>query len=247
MLLCGSGQIMGMAMSDMRAERMAAGVSFLFDPGERPDGAAWRRAIEGCQARVRTGHEDAAAGLAEMVLDGLSFDVAGLAPASAWKEGALEAVRLYPGAHLSGGLRLAPVVRALATLAAELAVALPVRQVLWHPADVKREPRRFSHAVLAWLAGGVFPARELSVLTLLSDGSVTSRGLAHFTGQELRLQGGASRGDAALRLAERTIDHLVRHGPVTTIQDVTIDRETLWLEPAQRGEQVWVWRKEAVV
>jgi len=108
MLLCGSGQIMGMAMSDMRAERMAAGVSFLFDPGERPDGTAWRRAIEGCQARVRIGHEDAAAGVAEIVLDGLSFDMAGLAPASAWKEGALEAVRLYPGGAPIGRVAAGP-------------------------------------------------------------------------------------------------------------------------------------------
>lgn len=237
---------MGTMMSDTLVERMAAGVSFLFDPSQRPDGAAWRRAIESCPARVRVGHEEPAAGAVEVLLDGLTFDVAGLAPATAVNESTFEAVRLYPGRHLSGGLRLAPVIRALVTLAAEIAVVLPVREVIWHPADVRREPREFSHASLAWLAGGVFPARELSALIPLDDGSVTSRGLTHFTGQELRLQGTPGDRELALRLAERVVDHLVRHGPVTAVQDVTIEGEALWLEPAQRGGQVWAWRKDAI-
>lgn len=246
-------------MSDSEAVRAAAGVSFLFAPDERPDGAAWCEALDACQARVRMVREDSSDGSAELVLNGLTFDVVGLLPAAAASaltaieahdlaaEGAageLEAVRMFPGHHLSGGLSMLPVVRALTALAAEMAVKLPVRAVVWHPSHVLVEPQAFAHATLAWLSGGAFPAQALTSLTKHADGSVVSRGLGHFTGQEATL--GAKPGETdeqAMRLAACVIDYLVLHGPMNEITETALDGEALCFEPARRGDHVWVWRK----
>jgi hypothetical protein len=246
-------------MSDNEAEQAAAGVSFLFAPGQRPDGAAWRQALDVCQARVRLVREDTIQEAAELVLNGLSFDVVGLAPAPAAGAPAileadglagdvaasqLEAVRIQPGHHLSGGSGMLPVVRSLAALAAEMATKLPVRAVFWHPARSLVEPHAFAQATLAWLGGGAFPTPALTPLTVLADGSVASRGLAHFIGQEttLRSRPGETN-DQAARLAAEVVDYLVLHGPMTEITEVPIAGEMLCFEPCKRGDQVWVWRK----
>lgn len=249
----------GMGMSDSEADRAAAGVAFLFAPGKRPDGAAWRGALDACQARVQIVREAQGDGCAELVLNGLAFDVDGLAPGAAGPAPAAlegygvvgkvmadgrEAVRLYPGHHLSGGLGMLPVVRALAALAAEIAVKLPMEAVVWCPSKTAVEPQVFAHSTLAWLGGGAFPTHVLTALTVLGDGSVVSRGLAHFIGQEatLRPRPGET-GEQALRLAAQVIDHLVLHGPVREITEMAVAGEALCFEPAQRGGQVWVWRK----
>lgn len=242
-------------MDESEAQRAEAGVSFLFGAGERPDGAAWRRALDSCQARVAVVGEDAANGSAELVLNGLTFDVTGLALAAAagapaateahgLSTGGLEAVRIYPGHHLSGGLSMLPVVRALTALAAEMAVKLPVRGVFWHPAGVLVGAQAFAQSTLAWLGGGAFPAQALTALTMLADGSVASRGLAHFIGQEATLRSRPDETDEqALRLASRAVDYLVQHGPMKEITETTVAGQTLCFEPAKRGDQVCIWRK----
>ncbi|MFD2136398.1 hypothetical protein ACFSLT_16960 [Novosphingobium resinovorum] len=98
-------------------------------------------------------------------------------------------------------------------LAANLALELPVRAVGWAPAQTWMEPRYFCRSVLNWLGGGAFPALGLTALLQAEDGSLASRGLAHFTGQEVQLEG--RRGEAAadtVKLAVRVIDQLVRRG-----------------------------------
>jgi hypothetical protein len=251
-------QARGVGMSDSVTARAAAGVSFLFHAGERPDAAEWRHALGASQTRARMVREDGASGSAELVLDGLTFDVDGLPPAAGVLLGALqsvdadgepivqdfEAVQVYPGHHLSGGLGMAPVVRALVALAAGIAVRLPVSAIYWHPAEALVKPQAFAHAAWAWLAGGTFPARVLTALTVLQDGSVASRGLAHFTGQEIMLkprQGESA--EQALRIAEQVVAYLVAHGRVAAISDVIVGGELVCIEPAQRGAEVWVWRK----
>jgi hypothetical protein len=248
-------------MNSTSVERVGAGLSLLFAPGERPEAAGLQKALAACQAQGQITRSDAERGAVEIVANGLTFECDGLAPAepcdlprtSAASDGAdrlnprWQAVRLYPGAHLSGGLRLAPVTRALLALGAELAVRLPARAVLWHPADTAVEPDAFSRMALAWLSGGGFPAPGLATLTPLSDGSVVSRGLAHFVGQEITLRPRSGETAAqTLQLASRTVDRLVRHGRVEAITEFTVDGEVLCVEPAQRGDQLWVWRPDPV-
>jgi len=130
-------------------------------------------------------------------------------------------------------------------LAAEIAVKLPARGVIWHPAATLIAPQEFAHGALAWLAGAAFPAGGLVALTASSDGSVASRGLAHFTGQELLLRNKPSESrKVALRLASQLVDRLVAHGEVTGIAEWEIAGEALCLEPARRADQLWIWRKD---
>lgn len=240
-------------MNESNGKQIAAGLSLLFAPHARPDGAAMRAALERCQAAAQVTHEDA--GELEIVASGLSFVCDGLAPAPAIPGGApassyhfaaapdcatLHAVRLYPGAHLSGGLTLEPVTRALLALAAELAAVMPVEAVHWHAADTSIEPAAFSRSVLAWLAGGAFPALGLTALSTLSDGSVVSQGLAHFVGQELSLRA-PGREDDAVRLAAGVIDKLVRSGPLASFTTWTVHGVELCAEPARQARQVLVW------
>ncbi|WP_260923592.1 hypothetical protein [Novosphingobium sp. 9] len=66
---------------------------------------------------------------------------------------------------------------------------LPVVAVGWGPAETLMDPSYFARIVMNWLGGGAFPVLGLTAIAVASDGSVASRGLAHFTGQELQLQG----------------------------------------------------------
>jgi hypothetical protein len=239
-------------MDDTSAQRIGAGLSLLFAAGERSDGAALARALAQCQAQGEIVQEEA--GSAQIVAGGLTFEVDGLAPAapigaavpddrygftSEAEFAGLVAVRLFPGAHLSGGVALEPVYRAMLAMGAELAVCLPVGAVHWHPAATVIAPEVFSRRVLAWLAGGTFPAQGLTALTTLSDGSVVSRGLAHFIGQEVTVRA-PSEGDA-LVLAGQVVDHLVRSGPLRGFAELTFGGELFCAEAAPQARRVLVW------
>jgi hypothetical protein len=238
--------------------RYDAGLSLLFAPGARPGGDALRRALDACQVAVQVAEEAPAAGLVELLVNGLGFDAVGICPgapsspplprdsfafSTSLKFEELEAISIFPGPHLDGGAALPPVTRSLLALAAELAVLLPVRAVSWHPARTAMEPAYFSRSVLAWLAGGAFPVLGLGALAVGSDGSVASRGLAHFVGQEVLLRPipGKEPQDMA-KLAIRVVDRIAREGPLRMAGELTCAGETLCAEPVERGKLVWVWR-----
>lgn len=247
-------------MDSTSAQRIGAGLSFAFAPGERPDAATLRDVLAACQASAELVRADEQVGTAEIVASGLVFEVDGLAPASALPETVaedrygfgdhaahaqsawLEAVRFYPGHHLSGGVGLAPVIRTLLALAAELAGSMPVRAIHWHPAGTAIDPSDFSRTTLAWLAGGAFPAIGLTALSSLADGSVVSRGLAHFVGQELTLRGVAGRDpEASIRLAAQVVDHIIRVGPLTAFTQWRIQDTVFSAEPAREAKRILVW------
>ena len=122
-----------------------------------------------------------------MLVNGLTFDLHGLAPGPAadppprrhefglpadFYEGPLEAVTLQPGPHLAEGARMAPVVRALAGLAAQLSALPGVRAVAWQPALTWCAPQPFRDSVTRWLEGGVFPGLSLAALVAMADGGM---------------------------------------------------------------------------
>lgn len=244
-------------MVSTSAQRVCAGVSLLFAPGERPGLDALRAALDSCQTQAEIIHADEDRGTADVIVSGLVFEVDGLAPAavqgadptggdhgfsdSSLSEGQ-HAVRLFPGHALSGGLSLAAVSRALLALAAELAVSLPVHAVRWHPADTVIDAHAFSRSVLAWLAGGAFPAPGLVALTRLADGSVVSRGLAHFVGQEMTLRGDTD--EHGLKLAARVVDQIVRTGPLLSFTQWRLLDTLVNAEPARQAKQILVWKAE---
>jgi len=240
------------------------GLCLFFDHGTRPDADIVARLVAasadaGLPASVS--HRPAPeAGWLELLASGLTFDLIGLDPGAPGRmtqvqqhfgfgeddvPGEGEAVELVPSGHIVSGAGLQPVLRTMMGLAANLALELPVRAVGWAPAQTWMEPRYFCRSVLNWLGGGAFPALGLTALLQAEDGSLASRGLAHFTGQEVQLEG--RRGEAAadtVKLAVRVIDQLVRRGRIVEPLRIDAGGQALLLEPSQVGKLLLVWRED---
>jgi hypothetical protein len=195
----------------------------------------------------------------ELLVNGLTFDLTGLAPGSGaaapprrhefrlpadFYEGPLEAVTLQPGPHLVEGATMLPVVRSLAALAARLSALPGVHAVAWHPARSWCAPGHFRDSVTRWLDGGVFPGLGLAALMPTADGAMQSEGLALFTGQELRLEPGvAADPAAAAKLGLRLMHWLVEHGRLAGPETLSgSDGEPFRVDPSPDGRIVRVWR-----
>ncbi|PEQ11081.1 hypothetical protein B2G71_18760 [Novosphingobium sp. PC22D] len=241
-----------------------AALSLYFGSGDRPDADQLARALgaggsEGHRARV-IHRSEAEPGRAEILAQGLTFDLGGLVPAEpaetesdppvhryGFAEGPdlseLGALEIRPGPHLAGAAGMPPVVRTMALVAAILCDNLPVRAVGWRSARTLMEPRYFSRVVRNWIAGGPFPALGLTALSVSDDGTVRSSGLAHFLGQEIQLQ--AKDGEPiaeTMKIAIRVIDLLMRRGPVEQAGEIELPDEILTVEPSRFGKLVLVWR-----
>ena len=194
----------------------------------------------------------------EMLADGVTFDLLGLAPGPATERPScaysyaleeaatpgVEALTLRPGPHLVGGETMLPVVRSLARLAASLAQCDGVVAVAWHPARSWCGPRPFRDGVLRWTEGGTFSEARLAVLSASADGGLQCEGLALFTGQELRIEpelitdpaGGEALGAGLL-------NYLVECGRIDRARRaVGANRLPLRLEPSANGRFVRAWR-----
>ncbi|TCM40796.1 hypothetical protein EDF59_104277 [Novosphingobium sp. ST904] len=238
------------------------GVSLLFPAGLRPSADRIADLLEtaesgGVAARVsfRPPPDE---GWLELLSSGLTFDLLGLSPAGAaaaveaphsygfddiQAPCALEAVDLVPGGHIAGGAGLLPVVRTQVGIAAALALELPVAAVAWQSAGTLMEPRYFARVVMNWLAGGAFPALGLTALAAGSDGSIATKGLSRFIGQEMQLEARDGEPPAdAIKLAIRVVDYLVRNGRLTEPREIEAPGGNLLAEPSQVGRQIWVWR-----
>ena len=249
-----------------RSGRWAAhGIGLLFPVGEQPDLAALREwsaragsfSISHAPTERRTDGSEAF-DWAELLLDGLTFDVEGLAPgerlalpeavhrfdiAESEVSAPCAVVRLIPGPHLSGGERSMPVVRTMLRLTCELARQAPgLRGIAWSPAKSASGPEYFTRVVGAWLDGGPFPALGLTAFKPGIDGALQSEGLAFFTGQELRIEPELAFDKAeATRLAIRLINQLVPLGRLDGPEVVTApDGRTLHLVPSANGRYVRV-------
>lgn len=169
-------------------------------------------------------------GWAEVLRDGLTFDLRGLSGGKSQPVPAIDhvwwtnvgqgeglvALQICPGPHISGAQRFLPVIRVAAALADCLAKIGQPRAICWIPARNAVSPELFSQAVKPWLEGGPFPAIALASLYRPADGGIATTGLKFLIGQEFLLTGGDGTGPEQLgRVAVRLIDWLVAHGPVT--------------------------------
>lgn len=213
-------------------------LSVLFEPESVPSlSAVSGRASE--RATFSVSHSPAEAeGWAEVLVTGMTFDVAGLAGgplvapptirfrfdlgldfASAGKSGAngdLVALTIAPGPHLGArGGAMIPVVRALCALAADLAGLDGAVAVCWHPAFSAMSPAHFIRMVHIWGEGGPFPALGLVAFQQSQDVRLRSIGLDHFIDQEFELSAELSADwPTAMRLAARIVHRLIESGPV---------------------------------
>jgi hypothetical protein len=246
-----------------------SGLSVHFAGGDRPDVAAIVR-LAGAVAdghvpdsgRFSISHSPAAsAAWVELLASGLTFDLSGLAPGegvSPPPPGHLfgfdqpptlpagGALNLAVGAHLSGGGGLLPVVRTMVALGARLARLEGAVAVGWHPARSVIAAGLFCRMIDGWLAGGAFPALGLTALARDPDGGLRSEGLAHFIGQELRIEPyhGEPLADAA-KLALRLIHDFVERGPVSVAFETTgLNGAPLLVEPSANRSFIRVWRRD---
>jgi hypothetical protein len=245
----------------------------LFRADERPDGGAVRAAVQAAgnlaishdAAAPSDGSDDEALWV-EILADGMTFDLAGIAPGPAargtppavgtqmrnryevptdFAEAGAEALSLAPGPHLRGGQATIPVVRAQAALGAALVRQFSrVEAVAWVPARTLVGRGFFLSTVEAWLAGGPFPALGLTAFRHTMGGALQSEGLAFFTGQELHFEHGAFPDPvAATQLGMRLVNELVGQGPVATRTAFAgPDGAPVVLEPSRNGRFLRVGR-----
>jgi hypothetical protein len=162
----------------------------------------------------------------EVLIDGLTFDLLGLAPGKALslpapryrfgvpgKDSCRDVIGLAPGPHLAAAANSIPVARTILRLGAALVRGLSgATAVQWHPALSLVAGEAFTGLVDGWLSGGPFPALGLTGVRELADGRLSSDGLAFFTGQEIVLASELCRDRvAATRLLVRLVDRLVAH------------------------------------
>lgn len=241
----------------------ASAVSLLFAPGKRPR-AADIRALARKAGQFSISLDPAAdggveEGWLELLANGLSFDLAGLAPqapidvpgtihtfglSGATSIARHQAVLITPGPHLAAGGAMFPVVRTMAMIAAHLAELEGVDAVAWHPARAMSDADYFRRGVLRWIEGGAFPGLGLSALVTTPEGGLVSEGLSLFTGQELRLDPvvAADRAEGA-KIALRLLSWLVENGRVIEPLEFTgPSGETLRIEGNGNGAIVDVRR-----
>lgn len=198
-------------------------------------------------------------GWLELLANGLTFDLTGLAPKPPIEVppsihsfglpdgldiGGHQAVLITPGPHLVAGGAMFPVVRTLAMIAAHLAELDGVDAVAWHPARAVSDVGYFRRGVMRWMEGGTFPGLGLSALVPTPEGGLASEGLSLFTGQELRLDPDivVDRAEGA-KIALRLLNWLVENGHISDpLEFIGPSGETLRLEPSTDGAIVDVRR-----
>jgi len=197
----------------------------------------------------------------ELLRDGLTFDLSGLAPgpASAFPTFAhrfdlpvlpspaeCEAMVLRPGPHLGEGTGSLPVMRELLALGCDIVRQFEdVLAVGWGPAGAAIGRRFFESVTSAWLDGGPFPALGLTAFTETPDAAMESVGLAFWIGQELRIEPPLSSDRvAATRLGIRLVNHLVLAGGLAEDDRITApDGSRLVLRPSRSRALISVWRE----
>ncbi len=218
-------------MSEPDSDGTAGPIAMLlFRQGFRPDAAAVLQWLAGAAVAHRiTTSMNTPLGQAEILREGLTFDLVGLSPGAAqahlpvrhsyglpedFPSEPLEAIHLRPGPHLCvGGVQLLPVVQVAAGLLADLAELPGLAAISWTAAENAMCPQSFARSIRVWRQGGVFPAFSLVSLSHCRDGTVLSEGLRGLIGCELRLSPRPGQeGEVALKQAVRLVDWLVLQG-----------------------------------
>lgn len=257
---CQSGQLEGAWTISQSQRAQPAELHLLFAKGKRPDRRALRD-VAGRQPSVSISHDPASEDAPdkgalwpgqlhwlELLRDGMTFDLTGLAPGPAGPFPEIahrfdlpalpvaaqhEALVMRPGPHIAAGGNSLPVMRAMLALACELVRQMEdVVAVGWGPAGTAIGRRFFESVTSAWLDGGPFPALGLTAFVETADGALESAGLAFWTGQELRIEPPLSADRvAATRLGIRLINHLVIVGSLDSAERIAAPdgtRLVLW-------------------
>ena len=230
------------------------------DPAQRPtlrvvDDDDTAALIAAAQAEV----ESSGSGWVELLRNGLTFDLEGLAPGDGFEAPATanffdcpanfdletaSAIRLVAGSHLAGSEGSLPVLRSLLALARDLVQHFDqISMAIWPPSASAIGRRFFESTTTAWLDGGAFPALGLTAFKESIDGGLESVGLEFLIGQELRIEPALARDKvAATRLGVRLINQLVLTGRVLQSEQIIApDGQKLRIAPSQNGRYARLW------
>lgn len=233
----------------------------LFPRGERPTAVDVRAALlqsNAAQVSYDPADRERAAvanDWLELLADGLTFDLLGLAPGeglsppeprhrlglSAQALGDCEAIGIAPGPHLAGAANALPVVRTMLGIAATLSSHWrTLTGLLWRPSACATRRDIFLELTEGWLGGGPFPVLSLIGVVEGEGGALASEGLAFFTGQEVALDPGFDIDrTAATRTIVRLVDWLVEQRPLREPVTLALDNGERWrLDP--RGTRIQV-------
>ncbi|WP_379921565.1 hypothetical protein [Erythrobacter sp. R86502] len=197
----------------------------------------------------------------ELLREGLTFDLSGLAPGPEspfpqivhrFDLPALplasdhESMVLRPGPHLAAAGSSTPLVRNMLALACDLVRHFDdLVAIGWGPANSVIGRRFFESVTAAWLDGGPFPALGLTAFDETPDAALQSVGLGFWIGQELRIEPPLSADRvAATRLAIRLVNHLILTGGLTADEHITApDGMRLLLQPSRDWATISVRRE----
>ncbi len=206
--------------------------SLSFDPADRSPVHLVASGGEMLETGSRIGGSGTEGGVwLEVLREGLTFDVLGLAPggpvafpiieyrfdlAEMPGAAAYEAMQIVPGTHLLGGERSMPVVKAMMALARDMVQHFDeAKAVVWPPSQSAIGRRFFESVSTAWLDDGPFPALGLTAFRETVDGALQSVGLDYWIEQELRIESPLSIDKvAATRLGVRIINQLILVGGI---------------------------------
>lgn len=241
--------------------KVFSGVSVSFDPSEAPP--LQLVSADGLDVKQRAVTAEASNDTVwlELLCDGLTFDLLGLAPGdgSAFPEiehrfdlerspGAFryEIMQLEPGQNLKGGESSVPVARSMIGLARDLTQHFEnLEAISWPHAKTAMGRRYFESISTAWLEGGAFPALGLTAFREAIDGALQSVGLDFWIGQELRIeQPLAADKVAATRIGVRIINQLILVGGLEDSERIMApDGTRLVMRPSRNGKFIRVWRE----
>lgn len=198
-------------------------------------------------------------GWVELLHNGLTFDVIGLASSATCEipeiqhrfdfdklgtDSSFEALQIVPGVHLVGGQASMPVVKGMVALARDFANHFDaVVGIVWPPSRSAIGRRFFDSISTAWLEGGAFPALGLTAFRQTMDGALQSVGLEYWVGQEVRIEKPLSDDKvAATRLGVRIVNHIVLSGGLRNAERIMgPDRMPLVLKLSRNEKFIRVW------
>lgn len=230
----------------------------VFRKGQRP-APAEIASLAARSEEFSVSHDPGAEGWVELLRDGLTFDLEGLAPGKSAplpsmprrydlpnlrQDPPADALILRPGPHLAGAERLLPVVRTIAAVAMALSDLPGVAAVGWLPSKSLCSPAWFRAGVTAWLEGGPFPSLALAGIERDADGALRSHGLEFIAGQDFLLAPAAGvRPEEFGRVAVRLADWLVAHGRVSSAREIVLSGVgPVWLDPGRDNLIAARWR-----
>lgn len=241
---------------------IASTIQLLFAPDHRPVIADLHVAAESLEVLSLSGSgdqdRDTSLQWAEVIWNGLSYRLLGFAPGNgavpvlpldsdtySARIARLEAVDIVAGSHLAGAENSIPIVKAMWNMAAGLVETLPHCEiVVWQHSGAALKPQTFREMAADWEDKLVLPMNGLVQFVDEIDLGIKTRGLAFFTGQELRIEPElTSDRDWARRLGMRLADTLIVRRKLSEIEEFAgLDGSRLRLTPSQNGKFVRVWR-----